>query len=245
MAGTSASPFHVGLTPARVIDCALELTGESHLFGWSIRDLAGRLGVAPSVVYHHVGGRDLLARHVVDRVVSRMVAPSAALPWQDWFRALLHDAYDVVTPYPGVAKWLLMHGPTFDSVVSIVDLGTHKLAEAGFGERTAQAYSALLNNAMLTVGMGDDRLVHEEDGPRDHATMMTEFRAMSTTSPGFTALAEQMMPAFVVGGDEAARGRRAYYDFVVETTVAGLAVLLAASDPAHDATGSTEFDTAH
>ena len=51
----TAASFHVGLTPERIIDVALELTRTSDLSGWSIRDLARVLDVAPSVIYHHVG----------------------------------------------------------------------------------------------------------------------------------------------------------------------------------------------
>lgn len=75
MAGEPAASFHVGLTADRVVDAALELTSESHLMGWSIRDLARHLGVAPSVVYHHVGGKDILSRRVAERVLMRMVTP--------------------------------------------------------------------------------------------------------------------------------------------------------------------------
>ena len=43
---TDSGRFHVGLTPERVVDAAVDLTRESHLMSWSIRDLASRLGVA-------------------------------------------------------------------------------------------------------------------------------------------------------------------------------------------------------
>lgn len=49
----------------------------------------------------------------------------------------------------------------------------------------------------------DERLLHEEDGPRDHSTMMKEFR------------------------EAAARQPELYYRFVVRTTIAGLESVLA------------------
>jgi len=226
MAHAAAAPFHIGLTPERVIDVAWELTGESHLSGWSIRDLAKRLEVAPSVIYHHVGGKDMLARYVVERVLTRLALPDASLEWREWFRSLLLSGYPVIAASPGVAKWLLMHGPTFPSVVPIVEAGMSALVRGGFGDRAGIAYAALLNNAMLTITIGDDRLVHEDDGPRDHATMMTEFRQASIDSPGLTDLAEGFITPFARGGEDAARQREDYYRFIVDSTIAGIAATL-------------------
>ncbi len=218
-----ATPFHVGLTPERIVDVALELTRGSHLLGWSIRDLAGRLGVAPSVVYHHIGGKDRIARRVVERVLGGLARPDPELEWRDWFRTLLLDGYPVVSAAPGVAHWLLMHGPTFPSVLPIIEGGIGALQRAGFGDRAGFAYSALLNNAMLTISIGDDRLVHEEDGPRDHATMMDEFRRAAEGHAGVAPLLDAFITPFAQGGAAAADQRAAYYRFVVETTIAGLA----------------------
>ncbi|WP_422771422.1 TetR/AcrR family transcriptional regulator [Plantactinospora sp. WMMC1484] len=226
MSDAPSAPFHVGLTRKRIVDVALELTHGSHLAGWSIRDLARRLDVAPSVIYHHVGGKDLIARHVAERVLDGLAAPPADLDWQDWFRALLDDCYQPVSAHPGVAKWVLMHGPTFPSVLPIVDTGVQVLLRAGFGDQAGFAYAALLNNAMLTISIGDDRLLHEDDGPRDHATMMDDFRRATDGSPGVSALAEAFITPFAQGGQTAARQRRTYYTFVVQTTIAGLATLL-------------------
>ncbi|MFV2019273.1 TetR/AcrR family transcriptional regulator [Micromonospora sp. LOL_023] len=229
MPETSSAPFHVGLTPERIVDVALGLTRESHLFGWSIRDLGRRLNVAPSVIYHHIGGKDRIARHVVERVLATLITPPVELEWQAWFRELLNSSYPAVSAHPGVAKWLLMHGPTFPSVVPIIDAGVRVLHRAGFGDRAGLAYAALLNNAMLTISIGDERLVHEDDGPRDHASMMEEFRRAAADSPGVAVLAEAFITPFTQGGESAARQREDYYRFVNQTTIAGLSTMLSES----------------
>lgn len=223
MSDSVTAPFHVGLTPDRVVDAAEELTRESHLMSWSIRDLAGRLGVAPSVIYHHVGGKDLLCRRVVERVLVRIELPDAELSWQDWFRTLLHSVQPLAAEYPGVAKWMLMHGPT---IPAVLEAGMAILRRAGFGDRTELAYAVLLNSAMLTISMSDDRLQHEGDGPRDHATMMTEFRQLPTASDDVRAMGRDFLRPFAEGGETAARMRIAYYHFTVDTTIAGLASTL-------------------
>jgi len=222
----TAAPFHVGLTAELVVDAAVELTRASHLLSWSLRDLAGRLGVAPSVIYHHVGGKDLLCRRVVERVLDRIELPPADLDWPDWFRELLLSAGPLVAAYPGVAKWMLMHGPTIPAALPILEAGMAALRRGGFGERSELAYALLLNTAMLSISVGDDRLQHEGDGPRDHATMMAEFHRMPTASDEARSLGREFLRPFAEGGDAAARMRENYYRFAVDTTIAGLAATL-------------------
>ncbi|MGO2746897.1 TetR/AcrR family transcriptional regulator [Microbacterium sp.] len=224
------APFHAGLTPERVIDAAVELTRESHLMSWSLRDLAGQLGVAASVIYHHVGGKDLLCRRVVERMLAQIEPPDAELPWQEWFRALLCSAGPRAAEYPGSAKWMLMHGPTLPVALPILEAGIAVLHRAGFGSRADFAYAALLNNAMLTVSMSDDRLQHEGDGPRDHATMMAEFHQIPTASAEVRAMGHEFIRPLAEGGETAARMRWDYYRFVVDTTIAGLDATLRTGD---------------
>lgn len=231
MTPTDPAPFHAGMTPEKVVDAAVDLTRESHLMSWSIRDLAGRLGVAPSVLYHHVGGKDLLCRRVVERMLERIDPPDPELPWQEWFRALLCSAGVQAAEYPGTAKWMLMHGPTLPAVLPVLEAGMSVLHRAGFGDRADVAYAVLLNNAMLTISIGDDRLQHEGDGPRDHATMMAEFLEMPSASAEVRAMGQGFIRPFAEGGKVAARMRWDYYRLVVDTTIAGIAALFPATTP--------------
>lgn len=219
---TEDSRFHAGLTPDDVVDAALAMTTASNLWGWSIRDLARTLGVSPSVIYHHVGGKDLLARRVVERSLAGLAVPDEALTWQDWFRSLLSTLPAIAEGCPGAAKWLMLHGPTFPSVIPILDAGMRALRRAGFGDDTPLAYTALLNNAVLTLSIIDERRIHADDGPRDHAAMMAEFRRAGEGSLGVAELSRALMEPLMQGGEIAAAGQRRYYDFIVETTIAGL-----------------------
>ncbi|WP_025132730.1 TetR/AcrR family transcriptional regulator [Leucobacter sp. PH1c] len=216
-------PFHVGLTPAAVVAAAAELTRESHLMSWSIRDLAKRLGVAPSVVYHHVGGKELLCRRVVEHMLTGVVAPAHELAWQDWFRELLLSAGPVAGAYPGTAKWMLMHGPVLPGALPILETGIERLRAGGFGDRANLAYALLLNTAMLTISLSDDRLQHEDDGPRDHAALMAELHGIPSASPSLRGMADDLVAPFAAGGQRAEQMRWEYYRAVVETTIAGLA----------------------
>ncbi|WP_159573742.1 TetR/AcrR family transcriptional regulator [Curtobacterium sp. 18060] len=217
--------FHVGLTPDRVVDVAVKLTRESHLASWSIRDLAGRLDVAPSVIYHHVGGKDLLSRSVVERFLQQIRLPPEDLPWQDWFRGALVNVATLATETPGVAKWILMHGPVIATAQPVLEAGLRVLANGGFGDRVNAALAVLLNNTMMSVSLGDDRRQHEDDGPRDHVTMMTDF-SQEGASERLQSMRDDFVGAFAAGGAVAREARRAYLALVVETTIAGLESVL-------------------
>lgn len=214
--------FHAGVTPDRVVDAASDLTRESGLFSWSIRDLAKRLGVSPSVIYHHVGGKDLLCRRVVERAMAELPVPDPALPWQDWFRELLFSAVPVAHRYPGVARWLVMHGPTIPAALPMIEAGIESLRRAGFGDAIGSAYGVLLNNAMLTLSVHDERQQLEEDGPRDHVAMLQEFAHLAAPGPGLETLTRTLLAPYARGGEDAQSARAAYYRFNVETTIAGL-----------------------
>lgn len=211
-----------GLTPQRVIDAAQQLSKGAGLHSWTQRDLAAQLGVSPSVLYHHIGGRDQILRGVVERILQQMTLPDAGLDWQQWFRELLFDLRPIVMEYPGSAKWLLMHGPSFPGVVEVFDQGIGILSLAGF-RRPAVVYALLLNSALLTVSMGDERLEQGEDGPRDHGAMLDEFSAVCEGSTGVTRMIDELIRPLADGGPaEAESANDLYYRLLVESLLAGV-----------------------
>lgn len=66
-------------------------------------------------------------------------------------------------------------------------------------DRPSSPNATLLNNAILTISIGDDRLFHEYDGPHDHATMMAEFRRAAADRLGGVPLDEVFIAPFAEG----------------------------------------------
>lgn len=192
------------------------------LHSWTVRDLAAALDVAPSVIYHHIGGRDLIVRGVVEQILEEAPRPDPGLEWDDWFRALLFPLRPVLQQFPGTAKWLLMHGPSFPAVSGVFDAGIATLTRAGF-EYPALVYALVVNSAMLTISMGDERLEQADDGPRDHATMLREFSQVSTASPGFTRMIDEVIRPLADSGPSAAAINESYYRLLVESLLIGVA----------------------
>ncbi|WP_144719554.1 TetR/AcrR family transcriptional regulator [Agrococcus jejuensis] len=219
------APFHVGLTPERIVAEAVALTRATHLLGWSVRDLARRLDVAASVLYHHVGGKDVIVRRVVEHVLDQIALPEPTLAWQDWFRAVILPSREIIGAHPGVAKWLLMHGPTLTLLEPSVEAGVATLQRAGFGDRAALAYAALLNNTLSALAMGDDRRLVDGDGPRDHAAMLADLQA--SDSAAILLIGATLVEPFIGDAEQVRAADAAYFSFILETTIAGLEALLA------------------
>ena len=220
----------VGLTRERIVDAALGLSEGVGLNSWTIRDLAGELDVAPSVIYHHLGGRDVVLRGVVERLTGQVVIPDRGLPWDEWFRDFLTQLRPLLVRYPGAAKWLVMHGPAFPGVAAAFDAGIGALATAGF-PNPAMTYALLVNTAMLTISMTDDRIEAGDDGPRDHVAMRREFSELGAESPGITRLLSEMLDPLADEQRAADAGvGHAYYGLLVSTLIAGLAAQLPAAD---------------
>ena len=219
---TTGTAYHHGLTPTAIIDAAVEASRGEGLESWSLRDLAKRLHVTPPTIYHHVGGQELLRRHVVERVLEAVAFPTETMPWQEWFRAALFPARPALAAYPGTARWLLLHGPIFPSMVPVVDAGIASLQQGGFGKKTAYAYTVLFNTAMMTIAAADDELRHEDAGLRDHAELMSGFESLADKSPGMSLLAGDMATQFLGPPESSAPARDRYYRSVIELLMDGL-----------------------
>jgi AcrR family transcriptional regulator len=212
------------ITATKIIDAAVELTREQGLEGWSIRQLAGALGAHSGVVYHHVGDRGTVADAVVDRVISVMPLPSAELPWREWFSELLLEGRPVLRRHRGVARRLVLVGPTVPSALPTIDRGVQVLQRAGFDRDATLVYRYLLNSAFMLVAVEDDR----QDLPGAAAGSMVELFSAHEVDPGKPGLAAAREDVL----DRAAASRTPeqiasdFYEYTVARALDGAAALL-------------------
>lgn len=222
---TRPKKYRTGVTAERILDHAVELTGQVGLYGWSIRDLVAAVGTSPSVVYRRVGGRDELCRRVVERILTRGAGVDASrgrdIEWREWFKRRLFPLRGLLAQYPGVAKWMFLHGPIFEETTAEFDEAMRVLRGAGFGEDAATAYALVFNTAMATISMSDERAAHEDDGPRDHAHIMSRLRGVASGSPAVQSMIEFVAP-FTEGDEAAERARDDYYRLIITTVLDGL-----------------------
>ncbi|WP_217134945.1 TetR/AcrR family transcriptional regulator [Leucobacter chinensis] len=212
----------VGLTPTKIVAEARELTRGRGFHSWTVRDLAAALDVAPSVIYHHIGGKQEIIRCVIEGAVAELTPPRTDVCWQEFFRGFLLEIYPILREYPGAAKWLMMHGPSFPSVRSFFDVGHTSLTRAGF-ERPAVVYALLVNSAVLTVMLSDERLEGGEDGPRDHGAMKRSFESIREGSIGVATMIDEMLVPFTADPDGAGKALNfEYYSLLISVMIAGL-----------------------
>ncbi|RLP10109.1 TetR/AcrR family transcriptional regulator [Propionibacterium australiense] len=220
--------YHAGLTTQAVVDAAVELSGQRGLTVWSLRDLAQELGVAPSVIYHHAGGRETLNRLVAERVLGMVGLPTRIMPWRQWFREALFPIRPVLRSYPGTARWVLLHGPVLPDLVPVIDAGIASLRHDGFGQDAAIAYASLVNTALMMVAAADDRVLYEGDAPRDHASLIRGIEELSADSTGISLMTRDLLTQFTGSPERIAAAQDRYYRFVLERIMDGLELRLEA-----------------
>ncbi len=208
----------VGLTPELIVDAAVELSDGAGLHAWSQRDLAKRLDVAPSVLYHHIGGQDRVIGGVVERLLGGLQAPDPDLPWQDWFRALLYPVRPMLLRFPGTARWLLLHAPAFPAITAVFDAGIAALARDGVA-RPALAATTIIDTAMMAITLHDDRTgLH--DAPRDHGAILDGFIAVRGASSSAGQLIDEVIAPLAEDGDDVLEQ---HYRYLLESLMAGIA----------------------
>ena len=218
--------YRTGITADQVVAAAVELTRRHGLYGWSIRELVATIGTSPSVVYHRVGGREAVCRRVVAHVLAQIEyefpggedLDTGAYDWREWFRATLFPMRPVLTQYPGVAKWIQMHGRVISENIDRFDTDIDRLHGAGFREDAPLVFALIFNTAMSAITMSDERVLHDDDPP-DHARVIAELRSAR-------GRASEEMAAFIeplAGDDDRAQAAKdAYYRTLVNTLLDGL-----------------------
>ncbi|UUV34528.1 TetR/AcrR family transcriptional regulator [Amycolatopsis roodepoortensis] len=211
------------VTRDRIVDAALELSAESGLENWTLRQLAAAVDAYPAVVYHHVGDRDTVVVAVLDRVVGELTLPDETLPWREWFAEFLPTVRKVLRRYPGSARRLALFGPSVAAAVPTMNTGIGRLLAAGFGTESPFAYNLLLATACQFVAMEDDResaMALQLDRCEGYASYRTR-----EDLPGMAALGESIS-ALVADPDLAAGYYERLYDYAVQRCLDGLALRL-------------------
>lgn len=138
----------VGHSPESLTELAVEITRESGLDGLTVRALARRAGVYPTVVYHHLGDLDQVHFTVADVVVGMIEIPSSdPAHWREWLVELAHSGYRVIAQHPGVYRYIARNGPSSPNQVRLIDATMQTLSKTGLDdEDAAYAYGAFISH---------------------------------------------------------------------------------------------------
>ncbi len=122
------------LSRQRIVAAATEMLDRDGKAQFSMRKLAGAMGVDPMALYHHIPNRAALMREVVDAFLSECELPEPNGSWQDQARNFCHAFRLLAHKHPGV---VLVYS-TFDEWVP----SEHRLGEVLYGSLKTGGFSA-------------------------------------------------------------------------------------------------------
>jgi AcrR family transcriptional regulator len=148
-----AATSHRGVTRQAVAEAAADLVAAEGLEALSVRQVATRLGVWPTTVVHHAGGRrdgllPLLIEHLAAGICTELHGD-----WRARLAELGHEIRRVALTHRGLADELLRSGATGPQALRLADAILEALQDAGLDPDDAQdAYDVFLTYVLGSAG---------------------------------------------------------------------------------------------
>ena len=216
------------LTRERVVAEALAVIAEDGVQALTMRSLAGRLGVVPGAVYHHVRNKEQLHDLVLDNVLAEVdVHLDPSLAWAEQLKGLAHRLRRVLEDHPGVAGILKTRDPLGPHSLVVAEAFLEALQAGGFADREAGLAFFLLVDYTVGFAVSGIPTSVNEQRVRDPAirAQLHQF---------FRSLPPERFPALVAVGDHV------WLDNRDERFTAGLDVLVAGLEHARHSPTATE-----
>jgi TetR/AcrR family tetracycline transcriptional repressor len=197
-ADDTARSLRSTLTEGQIVEAALRVIRADGLDGLTMRRLSRELGVSAMAAYHYVANKQELLDLVAARALADITMPRADLSWPARLRILIDRIDAELRHYRGVEEVLLerMHSTQRHVMRAMMEL----FAEAGFDDdgivmAYATVHTYLFGRYRVTLAGPPDVDPRVDDGDD---------------------IVDRLRPTVAV-----LRGRD-YYEFGVETVVAGL-----------------------
>jgi AcrR family transcriptional regulator len=142
-----------GVTRQAVAEAAAELVAAEGLEALSVRQVANRLGVWPTTVIHHAGGRrDGLLPLLIEHLATGIPTEGHG-DWRARLTGLGHEIRRVALTHRGLADQLLRSGATGPQALRLADAILVALEDAGLDRDDAQdAYDVFLTYVLGSAG---------------------------------------------------------------------------------------------
>src|SRR6185312_5551482 len=151
--GKPVGTSHRGVTRQAVAEAAADLVATDGLEALSVRQVANRLGVWPTTVMHHAGGRregllTLLIEHLAAGIGTDLNGS-----WRERLVELGCEIRRVALAHRGLADVLLRSGATGPQALRLADAILAALEDAGLDQDDAQdAYDLFLTYVLGSAG---------------------------------------------------------------------------------------------
>ena len=210
------------LTRERVVEEALAVIAHDGAQALTMRRLAGRLGVVPGALYHHVRNKQQLQDLLLDGVLAEVdLDLDPSLGWTEQLKVLAHRLRQVLEAHPGIAGILKTRDPLGPNSLALAEAFLSPLQTAGFADRQAGLVFFLLLDYTIGFAVSTPATSVNEQRVRDQAIR-------SQLHQFFRSLPPDRFPALV------ALGEHVWVDNRDERFAAGLDVLVVGLEPARN-----------
>ena len=97
------------LTREQIVHVAMEMFDSEGDAGFSMRKLAGKLGVDPMAIYHHHANRNALISEVVQAYLSQRRIPTRSGDWRVDIRELCQSLRGLAKSHPNIFRLYQAH----------------------------------------------------------------------------------------------------------------------------------------
>jgi TetR/AcrR family transcriptional regulator, tetracycline repressor protein len=206
------------LTRERVVAEALTVISADGAQAFSMRALAGRLGVVPGALYRHVHGKEQLYDLILDAVLAEVdCRTDPALPWTARVATLAHRLRTALENHPGVAALLKTRDPLSPASLTLAEAFLAPLHAGGLPGRQAALAFRVIYDYTLGFALADptspaeQRLRDSATRQQVHAFLraLPANRFPALTTLGQYAWADNRDQRFTSGLDALIRGLQA------------------------------------
>lgn len=166
----------IPITAEAIVDAAFKLIDERGNDGFSMRALAGELGVFPATLYWHVGDRSQLLGLVEERWISSVVAPDHLQDWRGWMLELAHRYRRAAHEHPNVARLVSVERARNTNALTIPDAIIGTLDRLGLGDAMVYTYNAMMGAVQGFVVL--ELALVAEPGPDTVSEVERDLRAL-------------------------------------------------------------------
>jgi AcrR family transcriptional regulator len=142
------------LTVEKIVDAALALLDEQGRF--TMPDLAKRLGVSSSSIYHHVRGRNAIIELIRSRLagpIDDVVAGLEVIEWEESLVRFARAYRDSFAKHPRAIPLLAAHQVSADAALTNYDALARALGRAGFLAEQQILWLRALDNYVLGAAL--------------------------------------------------------------------------------------------
>lgn len=204
------------LSPELIVQTALDLMEAKGTDAFSLRGLAGELGVGPMALYTYFRNKDDLYDAVRDHLMALVPDVPQDVPWPDQVRAVCRGLRALMLQHPCLAQLLASRPLSGHETARVAEGLLGVLRSAGFAAESAARTHTTLFTYVLGATSWEIQMAAERRDPEAWRRLRTTMESLSSHQfPTVVELAPEL--ARTTGGDE-------QFDYGLDLLLAGLEV---------------------